>query len=692
MNAARLLEYFDRIAEAPDAVSRLRKFILDLAVRGKLVEQDPSDESASELLKKIHIERSRLFKNGRIKRSGSTNELQDDDIPFDLPHGWEWSQLSEIGVISPRNNLEGRIEVAFVPMKLIPSEYGTRHGIEVKLWSDIKTGFTHFAEGDVALAKITPCFENGKSTVFCNLPGGFGAGTTELHVVRPLLVIPDYILIFLKSPQFIMAGIPKMTGTAGQKRVSTEYFSKSPFPLPPLAEQNRIVAKVDELMALCDRLEATQTKRESRRDRLASASLKRIGQPEDVGNCEKFRENVRFHLHHLPRLATRPEHVKELRQTILNLAVRGKLVPQDPDDEPASELLKRIYIENKLYGSRQGLSCKNGVDDHSVRLPSGWVLVKFEELLKSLQTGPFGSSLHQSDYEIGGVPVVNPASLIDQRIVPVAKMAVGLKTLDRLSSFKLKVNDIVLARRGEMGRCAIVTENEDGWLCGTGSLILRLPNVLPPDYVSLLIGSPAVREYLGSVSVGSTMQNLNQSVLLNMKVNLPPLAEQHRIVAKVGELMSLCDQLEVHLATNQMNQSRLLEATLCDALGVTCLPVSRSNRPALSLKRVVAAHNEQPLKPITQHPGPVETPTAAVQGSLIEQPTPKVEKSRATGGDIPGAILAQMQPGQEYSRAQLVEALGLSVYEWNMAIRGLKESGRVVQTGERRGARYSVSS
>ena len=189
----------------------------------------------------------------------------------------------------------------------------------------------------------------------------------------------------------------------------------------------------------------------------------------------------------------------------------------------------------------------------------------------------------------------------------------------------------------------------------------------------------------------TAQKNINLNILSSVLIPLPPLAEQHRIVAKVDELMNLCDKLEVHLAANQTNQSRLLEATLCDALGVTCLPVSRPSRPAPSLKRVVAAHSEQPPKPIAPRPGPVETPVTAVQGSLVEQLTPQVGKPRAANGDVPGAILAQMQPGQEYSRAQLAEALGLSVYEWNMAIRELKESGRVVQTGERRGARYRIN-
>jgi type I restriction enzyme, S subunit len=137
----------------------------------------------------------------------------------------------------------------------------------------------------IGLAKITPCFENGKSAVFRNLTGGIGAGTTELHIVRPLFVDQDYILLFVKSPHFIETGIPKMTGTAGQKRVPTEYFARSPFPLAPLAEQHRIVAKVDALMALCDQLEASLAAAGTRR-RLLDALLAEALAPEDQRELE----------------------------------------------------------------------------------------------------------------------------------------------------------------------------------------------------------------------------------------------------------------------------------------------------------------------------------------------------------------------------------------------------------------------
>ena len=322
-------------------------------------------------------------------------------------------------------------------------------------------------------------------------------------------------------------------------------------------------------MALCDRLEAARAEREATRDRLATASLARLNAPDP--DPAMFQHDVAFALNNLTPLTTRPDQIKALRQTILILAVRGKLMPQDPNDEPASELLKRIAAE-KARLAKSGTIRKRKTSEPAppgslaFELPSGWAAAKLSDVLTELQTGPFGSSLHQNDYEIGGTPVINPASMRDGEIVPVERMAVGPDTLERLATFKLQVGDIVMGRRGEMGRCAVVTEQENGWLCGTGSLILRLPQCLYPEYLAMLIGSPYVREYLGGFAVGATMQNLNQSILLKMSIALPPLAEQHRIIAKVNELMALCDRLEASLSAGDHNRGRLAGALLYDGL------------------------------------------------------------------------------------------------------------------------------
>ena len=282
---------------------------------------------------------------------------------------------------------------------------------------------------------------------------------------------------------------------------------------------------------------------------------------------------------HFDRIVDAPEAIPRLRGFILELSIRGKLVDQDSNDEPASKLLKQIagekarLVRTKISKPHIHRRSKPAINySLPFDLPIGWSPVSIEQILVQLQTGPFGSSLHQSDYQLGGVPVVNPASIQDGRIVPVGRMAVGSATLARLASFKLQTDDIVLARRGEMGRCAVVTERESGWLCGTGSLILRPFKCIYSHFLSILIGSPFSRQYLSGTAVGTTMQNLNQTILLNLPFGLPPLAEQHRIVAKVEELMTLCDRLEGTLASVSDIRHRLLEAVLHDALELNTDP------------------------------------------------------------------------------------------------------------------------
>ena len=273
-------------------------------------------------------------------------------------------------------------------------------------------------------------------------------------------------------------------------------------------------------------------------------------------------------LAHFDRISEAPGAVPRLRRFILDLAVRGKLVEQDPGDEPAEELLKRIASEKAGLEKDGTISpCKvpsraAATRKLAIGLRPGWQHACLADILLELQTGPFGSSLHQSDYQENGVPVVNPASIGAERIVPIDKMAVGAGTLKRLAAFTLRVGDIVMGRRGEMGRCALVSEKEDGWLCGTGTLILRPSQSVCAGFLVKLIGSPPVRDYLCSSSVGTTTQNLNQAILLGLVVPLPPVREQARIVAKVEGLMALCGRLEAAQVERERPGSRLVRSSI----------------------------------------------------------------------------------------------------------------------------------
>jgi type I restriction enzyme S subunit len=571
MNADRLLRYFERIAEAPDAVQRLRRFVLDLAVRGKLVEQDPEDEPAMELLKRIEGEKRRLAKEGELRKENTQNG-GNGEFPFAIPTPWAWSQLAQIGSINPKNVADDSVEASFVPMPMIFAEYGQQNQHEVRHWAEIKKGFTHFREGDVALAKITPCFENGKSTVFRGLTGGFGAGTTELHVLRAILVDADYILIFLKSPHFIKSGIPRMTGTAGQKRVPREYFAFSPFPLPPLAEQHRIVAKVHELMALCDELEAAQQKRERGRDRLVAATLHGLNNGTDG---EEFRQNARFYFNHLPRLSTRPEHIRQLRQTILNLAVRGKLVPQDPKDASASEILRIIEDERRRAMKKGEIRKQKGlapIDDVLFDVPHGWHWTRMLTIAanepNSITDGPFGSNLKTEHYiPTPGYRVVRLQNIGIGTFIECHRSYISKERFERLSKHHVHSGDLVVAGLADpIARSCHVPNDIGPALVKADTFRFKVHSTVSSHYVSFYLNSGCCKSYVESFHHGMTRVRINLQNFKALLIPLPPLAEKDRIVAKVNELMALCDELEAGITIAATTRNKLLEATLHDAL------------------------------------------------------------------------------------------------------------------------------
>ncbi len=555
MNAERLLTHYEQIADAPNAIARLRRFILDLAVRGKLVPQKENEEPASELLKRITAEKARLVKTGEIKPPKGVPAHAGP--PFPLPVNWVWSQLAEIGVLSPRNEAADNLKASFIPMPMIAAEYGVENQHEVRPWGEIKKGYTHFAEGDVGLAKITPCFENGKSTVFRNLTGGIGSGTTELHIVRSLFVDQDYILVFLKSPHFIETGISKMTGTAGQKRVPTDYFAHSPFPLPPLSEQHRIVAKVDELMALCDRLEAARTNRETTRDRLMAASLARLNGPDS----ETFEDGARFALDALSALTMRPDQIKLLRQTILNLAVRGKLVPQNPSDEPASELLKRI-AEEKARLVKAGEIRKPkplpAVDETPFDLPQNWRWTRIREVASDR-----GQEIPQAPFTYIDVTAIDK----EAGVVADPKVLEASEAPSRARKVTRKGDVIYSCVRPYLLNVAVIDSDFDPEpIASTAFAILNGHGLVLPRYLWIVLRSPFMVECVEEYQRGQAYPAINDADFAVLPFPLPPLAEQHRIVAKVDELMARCDRLEASLTATAETRRRLLDALLAEAL------------------------------------------------------------------------------------------------------------------------------
>ena len=239
---------------------KLKKSILQYAIQGKLVPQNPNDEPASVLLKRIRAEKkaklgkkyvdSYIYKgddNCYYEKVGTNEPVQLYNLPFDIPDSWCWARLENAVIINPRNDLRDNLEVSFVEMKAIADGYSNHFSAATRPWKEVKSGFTHFQDGDVGFAKITPCFQNRKSVVFSGLQNEYGAGTTELHILRPVqgTILPKYLLCFVKSQYLIEYGKQKFSGTAGQQRFGTDEVKKTLFPLPPLVEQDRIIKQVE---------------------------------------------------------------------------------------------------------------------------------------------------------------------------------------------------------------------------------------------------------------------------------------------------------------------------------------------------------------------------------------------------------------------------------------------------------------
>lgn len=577
MNPAQLLAHFDRISEAPDAIPRLRRFFLDLAVRGKLVGQDPNDEPASELLKRIRAEKARLAKEG-VRAPLRTTAISVDDQPqFATPHGWVVATLGELVIkitdgthktptyvdegipfVSVKDFSGGRLD--FSSTRFIRPE---EHAMLYKRCDPRR--------GDILIGRIGTL---GKP-VLVDTDRQFSLFVSVGLIRFPHdLIAPAFLRLLLNSPHVETEfDRIKIGGGTHTNKLNLGDLHTVVVPLPPLAEQHRIVARVNELMGLCDRLEAMQAEREGRRDWLVVASLRRLNQPAHGSDADGFRDHARFHLRHLPRLTTRPEHIQKFRQTILDLAIRGRLVPHDPNDEPALQRLERIHVEKlgltretKAKG-RQHLGMSEEADP-PFGIPEGWCWATLGQLALGFR---YGTSVKCS-YKRAGEPVLRIPNLANGRIT-IDDLKFGPVQAREADALRLQRGDILMVRSngslGLVGRPALVDAQVVGY-CFAGYLVrVRTSSAhLNAGYLLLALNTTHVRcqiELPIRTTVG--LKNVNASELGALTVPLPPLAEQHRIVAKVAEFMVLCDRLEAQLTTTQTEHRRLLEGVLAKALG-----------------------------------------------------------------------------------------------------------------------------
>jgi len=460
---------------------QLRLRILDRAIRGKLVPQAPTDEPASVLLERIRREKEELIKDKKLKRE--KRDIQPiEEVPFEIPEGWVWCRLGEVCDINPKNKLDDELEVSFIPMPLISDGFSNTHSFEVKKWNDIKKGYTHFCNGDIGVAKITPCFENRKSVIFNDLKNGVGAGTTEIYILRSNLAFNKYLFWVVKTQEFINKGIESFTGAVGQQRVSKDFIENSFIPLPPLAEQHRIVQKIEQLFALVDIIEVNKK------------ALEKL--------------------------------IEQAKSQVLSDAIAGKLTRQDPNNEPAEELLKRIGKTTAF-------------DTPYEKLPKGWAWCRGNQILNPMESQkPLGEKFDYIDI-----------SSIDNRQNKITEIkTIAVTEAPSRASRKVKFGDTLFSMvRPYLRNIAFVDKKYSNCIASTGFYVCTPNKTLFPKYLFYLMMSDYVVQGLNKYMKGDNSPSINNEDITNFIFPLPPIKEQPHIVQKIENYFFFFDTIESNL-------------------------------------------------------------------------------------------------------------------------------------------------
>ena len=557
-----LLSNLNLLAKAPNGVARLRELILTLAVQGKLVRQDPKDEPASELLKKIRAEKDRLIADKKIRRLKPLDSIDESECGFGLPGNWVWERLGNLGDWG----------AGATPSRTNSNYYGGK--IPWFKSGELTADFIFESEETVTDAALRDCSLrlNQIGDVLIAMYGATIGKTAILSVVAttnqavcactPFLGLSNtYLLLLMKAlkPYFISIG-----AGGAQPNISREKVVATAIGLPPLAEQSRIVTRVEELMRLCDALEAKGQLEATQHAQLVTTLLGTLTQSDTPAQLAKAWQRIATHF---DLLLDRPKGLDALEQTILQLAVRGLLVPQDPTDEPASELLKKIRAEkDKLIAEGKIKRDKPlppiAEDEQPFVLPLGWEWVRLGEIV-----------LISSGVTLGRKTAIpSPVLLPYLRVANVQRWHLNLTSMKEvlidkteLGRFQLVSGDLLITEGGDwdkVGRTAIWRDELPTCLHQNHVFKARGTSAeWNPVWAEMYLNSAIARTYFASSAKQTTnLASINMTQLKDCVFPMPPLAEQSRIVTRVAQLRHLCFELRQRLAASQSTQAHLAEA------------------------------------------------------------------------------------------------------------------------------------
>ncbi|HCL4434475.1 TPA: restriction endonuclease subunit S [Salmonella enterica] len=542
-------------------IKKLRELILELAVRGKLVPQDPNDEPASELLKRIAAEKAELVKQGKIKKQKPLPEISEEEKPFELPVGWEWVRLGEAFYIemgqSPSSQYYNQSEEG-IPFFQGKADFGKKYPT-ARYWCTSPTKLAQ--KNDVLLSVRAPVGPTNLSPYHCCIGRGLAA-------IRCLSDAPhEYLLYILKASQRRLEELATGTTFVAVSKTDIEPLL---IPIPPLNEQIRIVDTIDRLMSLCDQLEQHSLTCLDAHQQLVETLLTTLT---DSQNADELAENWARISEHFDTLFTTEASIDALKQTILQLAVMGKLVLQDPNDEPASELLKRIAQE-KAQLMKDGKIKKQkplppiSDEEKPFELPEGWVWCRLGELALKSEAGwsPQCENTPRSGEQWG---VLKISAVTWGEYQPEENKALPAHLSPR-EEYEVKENDFLISRANTaelVARSVVVPENTPNNLMLSDKIIrFEFSSFVSAHYISIVNNSLFSREYYKEVAGGtsSSMKNVSRNQVSELIIGLPGYNEQLKIVENITKYIQICEALTSKIQSAQQTQLHLADA-LTDA-------------------------------------------------------------------------------------------------------------------------------
>ena len=437
-------------------------------------------------------------------------------------------RLKDVSIINPKNKADDNTEAGFIPMPLISKNYLESVMFQKKTWNEIKKGFTHFQNNDVVVAKITPCFENSKAAIISNLPNNLGAGTTELHVIRPIKILPEYVYAIAKTKQFLESGKQEMTGCAGQQRVPTSFIEDYLIPIPPINEQQRITQTIKELLNLVETL-----------------------------------ENDKVNLSEL---------IKQTKAKVLDLAIKGKLVPQDPNDEPADKLLEKIrgekeklIKEGKLKRDKNETYIFKNSDDNSYyeqidgeticidddlpfEIPDSWRVAKINSIAFVTKLAGFEYTKYIANNLCSeGVPLFKGKNIQDGEIIYKFEHYIPNKVSDNLVRSQINKKCILLPYVGTIGNVAIHNKKGKfhlGSNVGKIELFNSLNINILEEYVLYFLRSSIGKIELTKHKKATAQDSISIDAIRDVNMLIPPIQEQNRIVKKIKSIFNQLDTMQ----------------------------------------------------------------------------------------------------------------------------------------------------